>query len=756
MRSTFSRFYFPAVEWAFRIKKDCIAIFILIVIFSALFYPILFEGKTFFFRDLVHFGYPFKHYIWKSWQEGVLPFWNPQISGGVPFLSLYLPGIFYPPNLVFLWNDFGTAFNLFYLLHHIVLTLSVYRLTRFWGLSPEASMGSTVAVLLGGYFLSLSSVYNHFQATVWFPLLLLSFNRLILNKRFSDFFVTVLCFTFMFLAGSPETCIFAAGIIGVYGVFIVPREPSGTSIFFRATLFSGAVILSLALSAIQLVPTGALMKESTRSKGMSFEESSRMSLSPSGLSALILPENHFGFMQAKKVHRQYFLQSYFMGLFPLSLLLAGLFSGMKTRAFCFWSTLFLMGIFFSMGRYNPVYAMFYDEVPFLSLFRFPEKFFFLSAFSLVFLVGMGLDALGSINRGENIRSVPSLLAVLSLLVFLIWVAVIEPDRDWITGVLTLMVLAVLLFLASSVKKGVAMFKVFAVAFLVMELWVRNVSLLPMVDRSFYEKSPGLIGKLEKHLYRVYAGKLLIDGDLPTANQFPARKNLMASHIAMKDLLRPNLGTIFGLSYADGLTGLELKTGWLWTELFIKSPPEKRIRMLQRSNVRYWIKDNHESGNGAQDIEQFPSALPRAYLVNAGQTGRSPHLLNTYYDSAFDPLNEVLLNEKINWMRKEGFEGRVESIEYGPNRVSVVTDQNSKGMLVLLDTFFPGWRVEVDGSPDRILRANYFYRGVRLDAGRHVVEFSYIPEGFRTGLRISFLALVILLVGPMFYHFRNSK
>ena len=69
---------------------------------------------------MLHFGYPFKHFIWQTWQEGEIPFWNAQISGGIPFFSLYHPGVFYPLNLIFLLDDFGTAFNTYFLFHHIV------------------------------------------------------------------------------------------------------------------------------------------------------------------------------------------------------------------------------------------------------------------------------------------------------------------------------------------------------------------------------------------------------------------------------------------------------------------------------------------------------------------------------------------------------------------------------------------------------------------------------------------------------------
>ena len=733
--------------WIRQLNKDGCAVLVLSCIFLALFFPVLFEGKTFFFRDMLHFGYPFKHFIWKSLQEGALPFWSSQISGGIPFFSLYHPGVFYPPNLIFLVKDFGEAFNYFYLFHHVVLAFSVYRLSRFWGLSSEASLGSAVVALLGGYFLSLASVYNHFQTAVWFPLVLLSFNSFLLEKKFADFLLTILFFSIAILGGSSETCIMITGLLWGYAVFVILDNSMSISLFSRTGMLAGIVFFSLGLSAAQLVPTGALVNESVRSAGVSYEQNSAMSLSPSALSMIVLPENNFGFMDTTKTSKQYFLQSCFMGLVPLGLMLAGLFSGVKNRAFWFWTVLFFGGIFFALGRFNPFYSWVYDWVPMLSFFRFPEKFFFLSAFSLVFLVGIGLDAVGADSDKKGIRRVPSLIAVLALLILLVCIAAAEPDREWITGLVTLLILAMLFAMASTTTRGVMAFRVLAVSLLILELWVRNVALLPMVDRSFYEKSPELIAKLEgsQDFYRVYGGRLLDDEKLPTANQFPRRESLMASHLALKNLLRPNLGMIYGLSYADGLTGLELKNGWLWTEIFIRSPSDKRIRMLERSNVKYWVTDEGRdlTSMGLKPVEVFEATLPRAFLVGRSQRGREPHLLNTYYSDSFDPLQEVLLGEEATTQTRDDFSGQVTNITYSPNKVELLTEQNGEGFLVLLDTYFPGWKVEVDGKPEQIFRANYFYRGVKLAPGSHRIEFSYEPVGLRMGATISGVTSILL-------------
>ncbi len=94
---------------------------------------------------------------------------------------------------------------------------------------------------------------------------------------------------------------------------------------------------------------------------------------------------------------------------------------------------------------------------------------------------------------------------------------------------------------------------------------------------------------------------------------------------------------------------------------------------------------------------------------------------------------------------KNFSGQVEKIEYGPNRVHIETSQNEEGFLVLLDTCFPGWKVEVDGKPEHIRRANYFYRGARLAPGSHQIEFSYEPVGLRMGVTISGVTFMLLLL-----------
>jgi hypothetical protein len=69
------------------------------------------------------------------------------------------------------------------------------------------------------------------------------------------------------------------------------------------------------------------------------------------------------------------------------------------------------------------------------------------------------------------------------------------------------------------------------------------------------------------------------------------------------------------------------------------------------------------------------------------------------------------------------------------------------VLVVADSWYPGWRVRIDGEPAELLRANYAFRGVVVPAGEHTVEFAFRPTNWPVALPLCALgALLALIVG----------
>jgi hypothetical protein len=84
-------------------------------------------------------------------------------------------------------------------------------------------------------------------------------------------------------------------------------------------------------------------------------------------------------------------------------------------------------------------------------------------------------------------------------------------------------------------------------------------------------------------------------------------------------------------------------------------------------------------------------------------------------------------------------------EDGASRVVVRCTAPAGGAFVVLaDSYDPGWRATVDGSPAEILRADGLLRAVRVASGDHEVRFEYAPRAFDAGLTVS-LGVAGLLV-----------
>jgi uncharacterized membrane protein YfhO len=71
----------------------------------------------------------------------------------------------------------------------------------------------------------------------------------------------------------------------------------------------------------------------------------------------------------------------------------------------------------------------------------------------------------------------------------------------------------------------------------------------------------------------------------------------------------------------------------------------------------------------------------------------------------------------------------------------------QALLVVAESWYPGWRATLDGEPVGILRANYLSQGVVVPAGEHTVDLRYTPGAFIYGAWIS--ALSALAIAGLF-------
>lgn len=193
------------------------------------------------------------------------------------------------------------------------------------------------------------------------------------------------------------------------------------------------------------------------------------------------------------------------------------------------------------------------------------------------------------------------------------------------------------------------------------------------------------------------------------------------------------------------------------------PQARRFRLKSAFNVSQAGPDSainavlNEKGPFA--LIEFTGALPRTklYVDWQGQPDL-PTTLSKLAEPGFDPEQTVLLTGPASLPEHapgtNATPGTVEITSYAPKQIKLKADAQSPCVLLLNDRYHPDWKVFVDGRSAELLRANYIARGVKLEPGRHEVEFRFEPSA--KPLYVSLSAIVCGLILCGFVCFRRSQ
>jgi hypothetical protein len=92
--------------------------------------------------------------------------------------------------------------------------------------------------------------------------------------------------------------------------------------------------------------------------------------------------------------------------------------------------------------------------------------------------------------------------------------------------------------------------------------------------------------------------------------------------------------------------------------------------------------------------------------------------------------------------------------YDLDAVTLRVDAACPGLLVLPDTFFPGWTATVNGKKQDIYATDGAFRGVAVPTGKSVVRFTYAPKEFKIGVVLAATGLVAFGALATFLAFRR--
>ena len=661
---------------------------------------------------------PWFHFEAREFHHSRAPLWDPHLWLGQPLLGQAQPGVAYPLNwLLFLTpvrNGLLTAaaLNWYFVLIHFMAIAFAYALCRDLGRSRAASLFAGCVFGLAGY-IGGTDWPQMLNGAVWAPLVLLFLLRAVRGRR--PVFSAALSGGFLgiaWLSGHHQIPIYVTFVVTAVWLFFAfeKRRFNGTA--FRLAVIS--LVAMFLVSALQTLPAYEYGKLAVRWVGaqnpvawnekVPYSVDAQYSLPPNTLLGILIP----GVKESGDP---------FVGVAAIALALAGYALAWRDRALRIFTTIALCGLLLALGYHNVFHGILYSIAPLFEKARVPASAIFLFQLGLVVPIAAGFDAfLDPEIRSRWKTRIAWGTAGFGLAIggFLLQQALANKmkiefdDRVALTGLLALLVAGVLLAFA---KGRIA--RQHAVAALVI------LMLIELGNDSGYAFQPVSNGHRFPEKFEVNADVAEYLRQQPG----PFRVDIDESELPQ------NFGDWYGIDVLTGYTASVLSNIYaqaFWTD-----------RAHELFNVAYYISKKPASPNQVQVFEgrtgikvyRNPEPLPRAWIVHQATTVSSrADASRLIQDPSFDLRRNVLISAPMPALASCASNGdQVQVARHTSGSIALDATLACDGMVVVSESYAPGWIATVDSRRVEIREVDGALRGIVVPGGKHRIRMSYRPR-----------------------------
>lgn len=670
--------------------------------------------------DSLHIGIAGKFLLSESLRTNQLPLWTPLINSGYSLLGEGQTGMFFVPNLIlYKLFAFPIAFNLNSVLALIILAFGTYIWFKSIGFQPLSALFAALTITFSGITIPRLTHQAVLQGLSFLPWVMWATLQLFRQQNLKWMGIFALIASQQLLTGFTQTSVVSILFAGAYIVFLSGMKPIKWKAFI---LFFLAVGLTAGLSALHILPAQQYISQTYADKGLSLSDATRYSFSLNHLLTFVFPfwlgdpqKGTYPTLSAGD-DNIFWENAGYIGIIPLFFILYFLLGIAKMQnkekttmmffALCTIGSLLLM-----LGKYSPLYLL-YSFWP-LNQFRVPARFIWIFVVSLTWFSTFGFDKLLVKYKNKQF-----LLAALICFASISTMVNIYLWRDY--------------HLFGSSARWLSQPEI--------------IQQLSAADKIF-------------SFYGENTYEFLFNKGWSVESPFYFMRNAMV----------PNSNLIWNVRSANVISGRLLRRQTFINSLFyeavsvdpnkgvaiIKSGALKLFQMQGVTKVVSTVSIDAQGFNFIQDYEaaglkvklyEVERPLPRAYFAkNVAIIKTLDEAEKQLVSDAYDPNSQVLIEETLP-IAESLSDGVVDNIKSDNQRISIsVNNKGGTALLVLTDSYYPGWKATLDNQATNIYPANLIQRGVVIPQGEHVVEFRYEPDSLKYGLRISAVSLFIIVI-----------
>jgi phage shock protein PspC (stress-responsive transcriptional regulator) len=712
---------------------------------------------------------------------GHIPMWDARGFGGRPAVGNPQAGLFYPPVWAVWWGP-PSLLGWLTACHLLAAGIGVYVFLR------SAAQGRWAATVGGSVYLAspfllahtFEGHYPHVWAAAWYPWAFWAFGQA-RRGRAAGLVALPIVLAMTFLAGHPQEWLLLVLALAAWSVadaVRLCRSHGARQAACQLVVSGGAAALSLGLAAIDLAPQLTvrpwLLRDHDASARVRIPRRYHLEalngfqlLSPTALGG---PADYFG-------SDNYWETLLSIGLVPLVLGFLAVRWHPDRKLVRAWLVLVGLALWNACGRHVLLYTAAYFVVPGMSLCRVPARSLFLANLGASVLAGLGAQTIA--ERLAEPRTWRRFAARCGVLIALVVAALylIGPARrpghfsrtaeaahrvlDDARFQFALGGLAGLLVLGSLPLPSIRGPR----------LAGRLIGLLAVCELGWYGCSLLQVAPVEMFLGVDPVGaaikRLEADSAPGGAVRIKARDNFYGDlRAASHEIQKTNVNDVFQIDHAAKLYELlypvaahrRRKHDDAMNEAVEDFNREVRQAVFDRMSVSHVVSDRFESEpgwpvtasgnwNGREFVIQSnPGQLPRAYVVPSALVAPRDERFDAGQLRLTDPRQSVLLDidplREITPDPRQPFTPAEWAADDPDHPVLRVTTE-APGLLVVADTWMPGWSAHVDGSPVPVLRGNHAQRVIPLlKPGRHTISLDYRPPGYFLGSAVTGVSALI--------------